>query len=302
MSSDANADTDTLIKLPSDIISHILSRLPTKDAVRTSTLSHKWKLKWISIYAIDVEKQGGAVEYIVESIVFKTKGHDIKKFRLSYLGYRGLHDEKILQSIENLSRRGLESLEIFANLMGPHFTDELFSSPLLKFLKLDIPASLTVSTASWSTNLTDLTLSNISIVRKCSASHHDLVLKFQVLKTLTLESCCFVDFKNLHFQCPALRHVDVKNFCNPSTVEDSRINFMGAKLKIFKYTGWGVIDIDFQTSTVLCMSISTLSSERVIAQPAQLLLKRCSTSLTHLTVAAGILEAIHREGALISYL
>ncbi|XP_027060770.1 uncharacterized protein LOC113771486 [Coffea eugenioides] len=41
---------DRISQLPESILSHILSRLPTEDAVRTSGLSRKWEYKWTSIY------------------------------------------------------------------------------------------------------------------------------------------------------------------------------------------------------------------------------------------------------------
>ncbi|RHN53369.1 putative F-box domain-containing protein [Medicago truncatula] len=37
------------IKLPKSIITHILSFLPTKDAVRTSILSKSWEHRWTSL-------------------------------------------------------------------------------------------------------------------------------------------------------------------------------------------------------------------------------------------------------------
>ncbi|KAI4328661.1 hypothetical protein L6164_020997 [Bauhinia variegata] len=52
-----NDSQDIISNLPEDILSHILSFLPTKDAVRTSVLSTKWIYKWTCITNLDVDNR-----------------------------------------------------------------------------------------------------------------------------------------------------------------------------------------------------------------------------------------------------
>ncbi|XP_027060795.1 F-box/LRR-repeat protein At4g14103-like [Coffea arabica] len=46
---------DRISNPPENILSHILSLLPTKDAVRTSVLSTEWVYRWTSIYNISFD-------------------------------------------------------------------------------------------------------------------------------------------------------------------------------------------------------------------------------------------------------
>ncbi|TXG57505.1 hypothetical protein EZV62_015334 [Acer yangbiense] len=44
------AGEDFIGRLPDDVLAHILSRLDTKEAVKTSILSSRWKNQWTSVY------------------------------------------------------------------------------------------------------------------------------------------------------------------------------------------------------------------------------------------------------------
>ncbi|KAL6534927.1 hypothetical protein OROGR_013602 [Orobanche gracilis] len=46
---------DLISKLPSDVIGHILSLMPTKEAVRTSVLCKKWRYYWKSVTSLHFE-------------------------------------------------------------------------------------------------------------------------------------------------------------------------------------------------------------------------------------------------------
>ncbi|XP_022747533.1 FBD-associated F-box protein At5g56370-like isoform X5 [Durio zibethinus] len=46
---DASQEKDLVSRLPDDILVHILSFLPTEDAIKTSILSKRWKYLWVSI-------------------------------------------------------------------------------------------------------------------------------------------------------------------------------------------------------------------------------------------------------------
>ncbi|KAJ0633868.1 putative F-box domain, leucine-rich repeat domain superfamily, F-box-like domain superfamily [Helianthus annuus] len=59
MSSIGENVDDLLSMLPEEIVSHILSLMPTKYAVRTSVLSKKWRYVWMSVTNLDFAYPGG---------------------------------------------------------------------------------------------------------------------------------------------------------------------------------------------------------------------------------------------------
>ncbi|RDX90523.1 F-box/LRR-repeat protein, partial [Mucuna pruriens] len=52
---ETNEGDGTMSKLPEPLINHILSFLPTKDAVRTSVLSKKWIFRWTFITKLNLD-------------------------------------------------------------------------------------------------------------------------------------------------------------------------------------------------------------------------------------------------------
>ncbi|KAF5757130.1 putative F-box domain, leucine-rich repeat domain superfamily, F-box-like domain superfamily [Helianthus annuus] len=59
MSSIGENVDDLLSMLPEEIVSHILSLMPTKYAVRTSVLSKKWRYVWMSVTNLEFAYPGG---------------------------------------------------------------------------------------------------------------------------------------------------------------------------------------------------------------------------------------------------
>ncbi|KAM0049935.1 putative F-box domain-containing protein [Helianthus debilis subsp. tardiflorus] len=48
-------EEDRLSSLPEEVVSHILSLMPTKFAVRTSILSWRWRYSWMSVTNLDFD-------------------------------------------------------------------------------------------------------------------------------------------------------------------------------------------------------------------------------------------------------
>ncbi|XP_059658876.1 putative F-box/FBD/LRR-repeat protein At3g59240 [Cornus florida] len=61
---------DMISNLPASLIGHILSFLPTKNAVATSVLSTKWKFLWTSITNLDFDDYSLVYRVISENFIF----------------------------------------------------------------------------------------------------------------------------------------------------------------------------------------------------------------------------------------
>ena len=57
----------SLGSLPEEVLRHILSFLPAKDAVRTSVLSKRWEFLWVSIPNLDFERYTSDRSKLVET-------------------------------------------------------------------------------------------------------------------------------------------------------------------------------------------------------------------------------------------
>nr|XP_011462746.1 PREDICTED: F-box/FBD/LRR-repeat protein At5g22660-like isoform X1 [Fragaria vesca subsp. vesca]XP_011462764.1 PREDICTED: F-box/FBD/LRR-repeat protein At5g22660-like isoform X1 [Fragaria vesca subsp. vesca] len=82
---------DKISQLPDAVLSHMLSFLPTKHAVRTSILSTRWKNIWASVPTLDLEhyycdERRSLHAGFVSSIdrVLYCESSDIQRFRLHY--------------------------------------------------------------------------------------------------------------------------------------------------------------------------------------------------------------------------
>ncbi|KAL3734770.1 hypothetical protein ACJRO7_024014 [Eucalyptus globulus] len=83
-------ELDKISKLPGHIMDQILSRLPIKDAVRTSILSRKWRYRWSSVPQLVFDDQctstgGVPIETIIDKVLLLHTG-PIQKFMLSHQG------------------------------------------------------------------------------------------------------------------------------------------------------------------------------------------------------------------------
>ncbi|CAI9093817.1 OLC1v1029397C1 [Oldenlandia corymbosa var. corymbosa] len=83
---------DRFDSLPELAIVDILSRLPTKDAVKTSVLSKRWKCFWTNVPTFDFELQGQEEEgnkkmafvHFINNVFLHNVSKNLERFRLSW--------------------------------------------------------------------------------------------------------------------------------------------------------------------------------------------------------------------------
>ncbi|KAM7472587.1 hypothetical protein LguiA_010770 [Lonicera macranthoides] len=166
-SEDSIAVIDRISTLPDSLLSHILSFLPTKYAVRTSILSTRWKYLWASITNLDFD-DGTFVHYklieetdrkhtlfmlFVYRVLLLLKPHGMRKFRLKCKCVASHGNLHINDWISTAIDRGVEELDIKINsFYSPVLKDllplTLFNCNTLAVLKLDGRFKLNLSTPS----------------------------------------------------------------------------------------------------------------------------------------------------------
>ncbi|AEE32659.1 F-box/RNI-like/FBD-like domains-containing protein [Arabidopsis thaliana] len=107
-------EEDRISQLPEPLISEILFHLSTKDSVRTSALSTKWRYLWQSVPGLDLDPYASSntntIVSFVESFFDSHRDSWIRKLRLD-LGYH--HDKYDLMSwIDAATTRRIQHLDV----------------------------------------------------------------------------------------------------------------------------------------------------------------------------------------------
>ncbi|KAL6226121.1 hypothetical protein ACLB2K_000086 [Fragaria x ananassa] len=131
---------DKISQLPDGVLSHVLSFLPTKHAVRTSILSTRWKNIWASVHCLDLEHyycderrlQGDNVEKIeLPKTIFLCKTLVVLKLNLKSNCF-------IYAPPESGCFPNLKVLHIGVDCPDKDFMEKLFTFfPLLEDLTID---------------------------------------------------------------------------------------------------------------------------------------------------------------------
>ncbi|KAF5757133.1 putative F-box domain, leucine-rich repeat domain superfamily, F-box-like domain superfamily [Helianthus annuus] len=82
-------DEDRLSSLPEEVVSHILSLMPTKFAVRTSILSWRWRYSWMSVTNLDFDDRHpyhdlNCFTKFVDRVLELQKSPQVKVFRMCF--------------------------------------------------------------------------------------------------------------------------------------------------------------------------------------------------------------------------
>ncbi|CAM0951557.1 unnamed protein product [Alopecurus aequalis] len=135
----AEAEADSLISLPTDVLDEILTRLGIRDAVRTSALSRAWRRRWQALPSLDLdfrrrlEDGKGAPKGLgaVDGILLRCPG----RVRLFHACLDEHYAGRVHDWLCVLSRRGVESLDL--SFRGfPALPSSIFSCSRLTSLSL----------------------------------------------------------------------------------------------------------------------------------------------------------------------
>ncbi|KAK6129612.1 hypothetical protein DH2020_036657 [Rehmannia glutinosa] len=111
-----NHDLDRLSALPDSILSHILSFLDTRSAIRTSVLSERYRLVWNLSQCLDFtlwESQSVvSFESFVNRVLRLREPSNLTKFRISL--HRGVSSEFMQNCVDYAARHRVEHLRIRA--------------------------------------------------------------------------------------------------------------------------------------------------------------------------------------------
>ncbi|XP_076899503.1 F-box/LRR-repeat protein At5g02910-like [Bidens hawaiensis] len=206
-----NVDNDRLSNLPGDLIHKILARMDTKHAVRTSTLSSRWRYIWTSmpnLYFSDehFNTHENYLEFVKGVLSARNNQIQVSSVTLAALGR--VANKALVNIISNIilnyaASHNVQQLTLRGITMTSSARDLLALTTLnLKNVKLydDNSAGL----FSDFVNLKNLTLNYCTLKRRPGS-------KFNIchpgLSNLTLEGCC----SPLTVVTPQLKNLIIKN-------------------------------------------------------------------------------------------
>ncbi|XP_071687727.1 F-box/FBD/LRR-repeat protein At1g13570-like [Rutidosis leptorrhynchoides] len=191
-----SAKTDSLSKLPDNLVDSILERLPIQDVVRTSILSRNWRYKWTTMWSLVLDKRFS--NKLAKNDAFGYNGfirvtNQLFHFLKGPIVKVHLHIPKIVldsfqevdQWILSLSRDGVRELFFKNSNKNYQLPSYLFECSELRRLELNNCIFKPPLEFRGFLSLSDLRLENITFGENLSGT----IIKLPQLKKLSLVRC-----------------------------------------------------------------------------------------------------------------
>ncbi|CAA7027702.1 unnamed protein product [Microthlaspi erraticum] len=236
------AREDLISELPNSLISQILSYLPTKEAVRTSVLSNRWKSLWLLISGLDVGSYmfpdyKAFVSFVDRLLGFcREEKSCLHKLKLSI--HNDVTDHScVTRWIDFVATRKLRNLDVECLLVRP------------EFLKLMMPLSLYVCETLLHLRLRRVSLRSLESVSlprlKTMCLEHNVYANDACLQLL-ISSCPLLEdlsivrgvddyVKVLRVHSQSLASLSIKYTLFSSDIENSAVLIEAPRLKYLNF-------------------------------------------------------------------
>lgn len=208
MSSTCEHVVDRLSSLPQDVLSYILSLMPTKFAVRTSLLSKTWRYTWTFVHNLDFDTIDARKYMYVDWVLERCKTSHVKIFRVQFSYHYDLKSysrELISKAIRfNVHELDIEGWDL-------RLPSSLYICKTLTRLKLDSNKSPTMDTfpnCSSLVNLPNLKTLDVVIDGIYWESALKLIHGCPVLENLYVKMGCWKG--DTYFKIPTLKRLNLK--------------------------------------------------------------------------------------------
>ncbi|XP_058730473.1 F-box/LRR-repeat protein At3g58900-like isoform X6 [Vicia villosa] len=234
-------NTDMITDLPEGILLHILSLLPTKDAVRTSILANKWRHLWTYLTAFhfrtgldesrhqNPKNTANSLLDLVGRLLHKS--NCVERLRVQI--FKTMIDtDKVTSLISSAAKRRVQCLELSLghpndNFVLPH-SFSTFES--LNELRLGLKFTLHVPNGIRFPNLKKLVVSNVTFSNE--NSFQQLLSGCSDLQELDLRNCYWENIMHINVAISTLRklriHFDLfsANYVHDMTLKIDAVNLL----------------------------------------------------------------------------
>ncbi|KAL2231885.1 UNVERIFIED_CONTAM: F-box/FBD/LRR-repeat protein [Sesamum indicum] len=256
-------DLDKLSCLPDSILTHVLSFLDTKSAIRTSVLSKRYRLLWTFSPCLDFKLSEFCTRSLdsYDGYVFsQVKNSSVASFE-SYVNHvlrRREHSNLTMFRLSLHKDVGLEFTENCVNYAAQHKVQHLRIRGFVKRKPLTLPKLLLTSSSLITLHLHNATsycielpksvaLPNLKVLRLKNFQFSNKNFNGQVfsgcssLEILVLSKCCIKpgnSLKILDVNCLNLKNLEIKYWRSPwKCYDEHMINVSAPRLASFKFQG-----------------------------------------------------------------
>lgn len=211
-----DVEVDRLSSLPDDLIHKILSFNDTLDAVRTSTLSSRWRFIWTTMTCLafsseDFPNTPKFSKFVKHVLSGRDNQREVSSVKVTFRFFRGQTSQVFVKRILDYAfSHNVQQLDITCLVNGSiKFPLSLFSSQTLKHLNFKggnyngrcSIRGYVILTSTWEVPaLTTLHLDGIMFSHDNTDNFSGLISKCVNLKNLTLTSCFLAGPKNIGFK------------------------------------------------------------------------------------------------------
>ncbi|KAJ1423769.1 F-box-like domain superfamily [Sesbania bispinosa] len=272
---EGNADdpVDRISDLPDKIIQSILSSLGTKDAVRTSVLSRRWRSQWMSVtnldfleFAPNMSQNRSLFMDFVERVIALREPSDIDLFALTcnVLTDASRINSWVCSAVKHNFKHLLLQLhqihEEPFELAHCLFTCEtLRIAVIMADILLKLPSSIHFS------NLKSLTLQYV--VFPDNQSTQVLFSGLPFLEKLSLDRCSWWNVQAVTIALPMLKKLDIRE--NAADPDNCRFFILAENLKFFYYIGTLRNDYCIYDSESWVCGLGLWSTEGIIEESSR---------------------------------
>lgn len=287
----ADAAVDVISDLPDTVLQHLLSYLPTIEAVRTSVLSRRWRSLWSAVPALhfNQEEFPGQEPFweLVEGVLASRDACTaVTSFHLSVSD--AMDRPSVLKWLEYAMERRVEEVEFEVLLGGIHgesgiFPGSLLCCPMLHRLKLALPLwkvvfDGTICTPSLKTmhlkgiqsleQSLGILISSCPVLEElhledCNFDH--LEITANELKTLTITSCIFDAYNKIEIFTPKLQRFNYTSGKTQGCFIYDMFNLVDARILLFNLThpnsSWSVCNILTGLSSASSLTLTYLGNQ-----------------------------------------
>lgn len=249
---------DRISRLPDTILCHILSFFSTREAVKTSVLSHRWKNVWASVSNLDLDEEEYRLDYVCRTmpqllqlndydpdrfaqfvnrvLLFRCQGN-IHRFRLVT---KEMDDVSLIYAwISTAIRRSVVELDITVGTpTSPHFLHfeiprSLFLCSTLMSLKLWLRRDISAITPS-SNCFPCLKFLHVTVSYPDSDSMEKLFSCFPVLEDLIIDGeLQDASAFNLDISAPKLKRLQIRFKVHKFAMRSGANNFVNYMCQLF---------------------------------------------------------------------